>query len=57
MSGTYGSGAPLIVDSSAWARQRDPAIAGVWRETAVAGLFATCPIVVLEILATAGSLG
>lgn len=46
-----------MVDSSAWARQSDRAVAGPWRETAVAGLFATCPIVVLEVLATARDRG
>lgn len=53
MSATLGSGTPLVVDSSAWARQHHPSVRDVWRNTARGGLFATCPIVVLEILATA----
>lgn len=53
MSNVFGSGTPLVVDSSAWARQHHPSVAEVWRHTAVSGLFATCPIVVLEVLATA----
>lgn len=53
MSPALGSGTPLVVDSSAWAHQRHPPVREAWRDTARAGLFATCPIVVLEILATA----
>lgn len=55
MTVAYGTGVPLVVDSSAWARQHRPEIAERWRETAMAGLFATCPVIVLEVLATARS--
>jgi predicted nucleic acid-binding protein len=49
----YGSGAPLIVDTSAWARQREPHVARRWAETIQAGLLASCPVAALEILASA----
>lgn len=56
MSAVYGSGTPLVVDSSAWARQRHPSVRATWVATARAGLFATCPVIVLEILASARGL-
>jgi predicted nucleic acid-binding protein len=49
----YGSGAPMIVDTSAWARQREPQVAPRWAETIQAGLLASCPVAALEILASA----
>jgi predicted nucleic acid-binding protein len=49
----FGSGAPLIVDTSAWARQREPQVAARWAETVEAGLLASCPVAALEILASA----
>lgn len=49
----FGSGTPLVIDTSAWARQREPAVLGPWRETHRAGLFATCPPAALEILQSA----
>jgi predicted nucleic acid-binding protein len=49
----FGSGVPLIIDTSAWARQRDPRFAPRWAETIEAGLLANCPVAALEILATA----
>jgi len=49
----YGSGAPLVVDSSAFARQRDPAIADRWRATVRAGLLGSCPVAALEIMGSA----
>jgi predicted nucleic acid-binding protein len=49
----FGSGVPLIVDTSAWARQRERRVALRWAATIEAGLFASCPVVALEILATA----
>lgn len=57
MSAVFGSGTPLVVDSSAWARQRRPSVGSAWLQTARAGLFATCPVVVLEVLATARDRG
>jgi predicted nucleic acid-binding protein len=49
----FGSGAPLIVDTSAWARQREPQVAARWAETVEASLLASCPVAALEILASA----
>jgi predicted nucleic acid-binding protein len=49
----FGSGAPLIIDTSAWARQRDPQVAPRWAEAIRAGRFASCPVAALEILASA----
>jgi predicted nucleic acid-binding protein len=44
---------PLVVDTSAWVRQRDPAILPRWEATLQAGLIASCPVVALELLAAA----
>jgi predicted nucleic acid-binding protein len=44
---------PLVVDTSAWVRQRDPEILARWDATARARLFASCPVVALELLAGA----
>ena len=49
----YGSGQPLVFDTSAWNRQHDPAVLARWSETAKAGLLIACPVVVLELLSTA----
>jgi predicted nucleic acid-binding protein len=49
----FGSGLPLVIDTSAWSRQRDPHIVDRWSETHKAGLFASCPVAALEILLTA----
>ncbi len=49
----YGSGAPLVGDTSAWVRQRDPEVLLRWKATIEAGLLASCPVVALEILAGA----
>lgn len=46
----YGSGVPLVVDTSAWARQREPQYVERWKATVRAGLVAMCPVVALEIL-------
>lgn len=42
-----------MIDTSAWARQRDPAVVGRWKATLAAGLVASCPVAALEILASA----
>jgi predicted nucleic acid-binding protein len=42
---------PLVVDTSAWVRQRDPAVRPSWEATLRAGLLASCPVVALELLA------
>ena len=49
----FGPGVPLLIDTSAWARQRDPAVLGRWKATLTAGLLASCPVAALEILASA----
>ncbi len=49
----YGTGAPLVMDSSAWNRQREPTVRASWRNTARAGLLASCPVAALEILTSA----
>ncbi|CAN5150477.1 PIN domain nuclease [soil metagenome] len=49
----YGPGVPLVVDTSAWVRQREPHIVGRWKATLRAGLIASCPVAALEILASA----
>ena len=49
----FGPGVPLVVDTSAWVRQRDPAVVERWKTTLEAGLVAVCPVAALEILASA----
>ncbi len=44
---------PLVVDTSAWVRQRDPNVRPRWEATLEAGLIASCPVVALELLAAA----
>lgn len=44
---------PLVVDTSAWVRQREPAVRDRWQATIRAGLIASCPVVALELLAAA----
>jgi predicted nucleic acid-binding protein len=47
------SAVPLVVDTSAWVRQRDPAVQARWEATLQAGLIVSCPVVALELLAAA----
>jgi predicted nucleic acid-binding protein len=49
----YGSGAALVFDTSAWNRQRHPSVLPRWQATLAAGLLTVCPVVALEILASA----
>ncbi|MGD1058947.1 MAG: PIN domain-containing protein [Solirubrobacteraceae bacterium] len=49
----YGSGGLLVFDTSAWNRQQDPAVLSRWLATARANLLAVCPVVSLELLASA----
>jgi predicted nucleic acid-binding protein len=49
----YGSGGLLVFDTSAWNRQRDPVVLGRWLATAESDLLAVCPVVALELLASA----
>jgi len=47
----FGSGVPLVIDTSAWNRQREPEVRARWESTVSAGLLANCPVAALEILA------
>jgi predicted nucleic acid-binding protein len=49
----YGSGTPLVFDTSAWNRRTDPAVLARWAATRDAGMLAVCPVVALELLAAA----
>lgn len=49
----YGSGTPLVFDTSAWNRRTNPAVLPRWTATRDAGLLAVCPVVALELLAAA----
>jgi len=49
----YGSGLPLVFDTSAWNRQQDPRVVSRWVATAQAELLTSCPVVALELLASA----
>jgi predicted nucleic acid-binding protein len=49
----YGSGGLLVFDTSAWNRQRDPVVLHRWLATAESDLLAVCPVVALELLASA----
>jgi predicted nucleic acid-binding protein len=49
----YGSGGPLVFDTSAWNRRTDPRVLPRWEATRDAGLLAVCPVVALELLAAA----
>lgn len=49
----YGSGEPLVFDTSAWNRQRNPAVLARWLATSDAELLVMCPVVALELLASA----
>ncbi len=51
----YGSGEPLVFDTSAWSRQQDPAVLARWLATAKADLLVACPVVALELLGSARS--
>jgi predicted nucleic acid-binding protein len=51
MSSTpFGSGLPLVIDTSAWNRQRQSAIRPAWEATTAARLLRSCPVAVIEIL-------
>jgi predicted nucleic acid-binding protein len=49
----YGSGEPLVFDTSAWNRQRRPGVLARWLATSEAELLVVCPVVALELLASA----
>jgi len=46
----FGSGVPLVIDTSAWNRQTEPKIRQPWKATARGGLLVSCPVAALEIL-------
>lgn len=49
----YGSGATLVIDASAWARQRQADVLPRWEATSAGELLASCPVAALEILTAA----
>lgn len=49
----YGSGSPLVFDTSAWNRRTNPAALPRWAATRDADRLAVCPVVALELLAAA----
>jgi predicted nucleic acid-binding protein len=49
----YGSGGLLVFDTSAWIRQRDAGVRERWLASARANVLAVCPVVALELLASA----
>lgn len=49
----FGSGIPLVVDTSAWHRQDEASMRERWKATARARLLVCCPAAALEILAGA----
>jgi hypothetical protein len=49
----YGSGTPLVFDTSAWNRQRNPRVLARWLATSEAERLIVCPVVALELLASA----
>jgi predicted nucleic acid-binding protein len=50
---SYGSGEPLVFDTSAWNRQHNPTVLSRWLATEEADLLFSCPVVTLELLASA----
>jgi predicted nucleic acid-binding protein len=48
-----GQGIPLVIHTSAWARQREPGVARWWATAIEAELLASCPVAALEIVSTA----
>ncbi len=50
---SYGSGLPLVFDTSVFVRRDDPDVRERWRATARARLLALCPVVALELLVSA----
>jgi predicted nucleic acid-binding protein len=43
-------GGPWVIDTSAWARASDPAVAPSWKDAANADELIGCPVVTLELL-------
>lgn len=49
----FGSGIPLVIDTSAWHRQRDSAVVGQWKASIENDRLVSCPAATLEILYSA----
>lgn len=49
----YGSGSPVVFDTSAWLRRRAPGVLDRWELTRDRALLASCPVVALELLSGA----
>jgi predicted nucleic acid-binding protein len=49
-SAAFGSGLPLVIDTSAWHRQGDEGVRSRWKATLRARLLVSCPATTLEIL-------
>ncbi|HEY5053780.1 MAG TPA: PIN domain-containing protein [Solirubrobacterales bacterium] len=49
----FGPGVPMVIDASAWNRQRRVQVRERWEATNDADLFASCPVAALEILTVA----
>ncbi len=49
----YGSGLPLVIDTSAWNRQEEARVHERWKATARSRLLVSCPAATLEILSGA----
>lgn len=52
-----GSGIPLVIDTSAWMRHRQPGAATRWDAANEHDLLVSCPVAVLEIFQTARNEG
>jgi predicted nucleic acid-binding protein len=46
----FGSGLPLVIDTSAWHRQGEPGVLKAWEAAVEAELLVSCPAAALEIL-------
>jgi predicted nucleic acid-binding protein len=49
----FGPGIPLVIDPSAWNRQRRPDVRDRWIATSDGDLLASCPVAALEIVSVA----
>jgi predicted nucleic acid-binding protein len=52
-----GSGVPLVIDTSAWVRQRQPQAVHHWQAAATSELLVSCPVSALEIFRLARNEG
>lgn len=49
-AGAFGARVPLVIDTSAWNRQREAAVSGDWEAAVEREQLVSCPIAALEIL-------